>query len=118
MYPNGNSPPQLGISEGGFITLRTYAVDRNWVCPSGSNRLSLTAVNKPKVTAEVFINFLVATPTNATGMEVQRTNPVGFGEPSHDAYTRLLHRLLAFQRSALARGEIVGPNGLRGFGLG
>jgi putative transposase len=26
-------------------------------------------------------------------MEAQRTNPVGSGEPSHDAYTRLLHRL-------------------------
>jgi putative transposase len=53
----------------------------------------LAAVNKPKVTAEDFIDFLVATPVNATAMGAQRTNPVGSGEPSHDAYTRLLHRL-------------------------
>jgi putative transposase len=50
-------------------------------------------VNKPRVTAEDFIDFLVATPVNATAMEAQRTNPVGPVEPSHDAYTRLLHRL-------------------------
>ena len=50
-------------------------------------------MNKAKVTPDNFINFLVATPVNATAMEAQRTNPVGIGEPSHDAYTRLLHRL-------------------------
>jgi hypothetical protein len=53
----------------------------------------LADVNKPKVTAENFIDFLVATPENATAMEAQRTNPVGPVDPSHDAYTRLLHRL-------------------------
>jgi hypothetical protein len=36
-------------------------------------------VNKPKVTAKDFIDFLVATPVKATAMEAQRTNPVGFG---------------------------------------
>ena len=50
-------------------------------------------MNKAKVTAEDFIDFLVATPMNATAMEAQRTNPVGSGEPSHDASTCLLHRL-------------------------
>jgi len=39
----------------------------------------LAAVNKAKVTAEDFIDFLVATPVNATAMEAQRTNPVGSG---------------------------------------
>lgn len=53
----------------------------------------MAAVNKPRVTAEDFIHFLVATPVNATAIEAQRTNPVGPAEPSHDAYTRLLHRL-------------------------
>ena len=47
---------------------------------------------KAKVSAENFIDFLAATPVNATAMEAQRTNPVGFG-PSHDAYNRLHHRL-------------------------
>ncbi len=51
------------------------------------------AVNKAKVSAENFINFLIATPVNATAMEAQRTNPIGSLEPFHDAYTRLLHRL-------------------------
>jgi len=50
-------------------------------------------VNKPKVTAEDFIDFLGATLVNATAMEAQRTNLVGSVESSHDVYTRLLHRL-------------------------
>ena len=45
------------------------------------------------VTAEDFIDFLVATQVNAKVMETQRTNLVGSVEPSHDAYTRLLHCL-------------------------
>ena len=49
-------------------------------------------MNKPKVTAEDFTDFLVATPVNATVMEAQRTSPVGSDESSHDA-CRLLHRL-------------------------
>ena len=50
-------------------------------------------MNYAKVTAEDFIDFLVATPVNATAMDAQRTNPVGSVEPSHNAYTLLLHRL-------------------------
>ena len=50
-------------------------------------------MNKAKVIAEDFIDFLAATPVNATAMEAQRNNPAGSGEASHDAYTRLLHRL-------------------------
>ncbi|MCY2946290.1 MAG: hypothetical protein NT142_17490 [Planctomycetota bacterium] len=42
---------------------------------------------------ENFIDFLAATPVNATAMEAQRTNPVGLGEPSPGAYPRLHHRL-------------------------
>ncbi len=50
-------------------------------------------MSKPKVTAEDLIEFLVATPVNATAMEAERTSPVGSGEPSHDAYTLQLQRL-------------------------
>jgi hypothetical protein len=50
-------------------------------------------VNKLKVTAEDFIDFLDAKPVNATAKEAQWTNLIGPVEPSHDAYTRLLHRL-------------------------
>ena len=50
-------------------------------------------MNKAKVSDENFIDFLAATLVNATAMEAQRTNPVGFGEPSHDAYSRLHQRL-------------------------
>jgi hypothetical protein len=77
----------------GFHNGRTYAVGLNWVCLFHSVWLSLAAVNKAKVSAEDFIDLLVATPVNATAMEAQRTNPVGSCEASHDAYTRLLHRL-------------------------
>jgi len=50
-------------------------------------------VNKPKVSPEAFIDFLVVTPLNATAIETQRTNPPGNSSPAHDAYMRLLHRL-------------------------
>ena len=36
---------------------------------------------------------MVATSVNATAMEARWTNPVGSGEPSRDAYARLLQRL-------------------------
>ena len=50
-------------------------------------------MKRAKVAAEDFIDFMVATPVNATAIEAQRTNPVGFFEMSHDAYTHLLQRL-------------------------
>ena len=36
---------------------------------------------------------MVAPPVNATVMEAELTNPVGSGEPSRDAYARLLQRV-------------------------
>ena len=36
---------------------------------------------------------MVATSVNATAMEAELTNLVGSGEPSRDAYTRLLQRV-------------------------
>jgi len=50
-------------------------------------------VINPKVTSEDFTDFLVATPVNSTAMEAQSTSLVSSDEHSHDAYTRLLHRL-------------------------
>src|SRR4051794_16872208 len=49
----------------------------------------------PKVNAEQFVDFLVASPRQATATEAARTQPAGV-EPmaaAHDAYTRRLHRL-------------------------
>jgi hypothetical protein len=37
-------------------------------------------VNKAKAIAEHFIDFLLATPVNATAMEAARTNSVGSGK--------------------------------------
>ena len=53
----------------------------------------LAAVNQSKVNDEQFIDFLIATPLNATAMEAQRTQPISLFPIAHDAYTRLLHRL-------------------------
>ena len=48
-------------------------------------------MNKPKVAAEEYIQFLVASPAAGRGTEAARVHagPV----VAHDAYTRLLHRL-------------------------
>jgi hypothetical protein len=46
-----------------------------------------------KVTAEQMIDFLIATPSNATACEAERTQPASADPAAHDAYTRLLHRL-------------------------
>ena len=49
---------------------------------------------RPKVSDADFIDFLIATPRQATATEAQRTQPAGAARPAaHDAYTRLLHRL-------------------------
>lgn len=49
---------------------------------------------RPKVTDVDFIDFLIATPRQATATEAQRTQPAAAADPAaHDAYTRLLHRL-------------------------
>jgi hypothetical protein len=46
-----------------------------------------------KVTEIQFIDFLIATPLNATACEAERTQPAVDDPAAHDAYTRLLHRL-------------------------
>lgn len=54
------------------------------------------AMSQPKVSVSEFVDFLIATPLNATAMEAQRTQPPTLDPddaPAHDAYTRLLHRL-------------------------
>ncbi len=52
-------------------------------------------MSQAKVTASEFIDFLIATPSNATAMEAERTQPDSDEPAAHDAYTRLLHRLKA-----------------------
>ncbi len=50
-------------------------------------------MSQPKVTASQFIDFLIASPKQATATEAQRTQPASAAPVAHDAYTRLLHRL-------------------------
>jgi putative transposase len=51
-------------------------------------------MGRAKVSDADFIDFLIATPKQATATEAQRTQPRGAADPAaHDAYTRLLHRL-------------------------
>lgn len=50
-------------------------------------------MSQPKVDATQFIDFLLATPRQATATEAQRTQPATDQPAAHDAYTRLLHRL-------------------------
>ena len=50
-------------------------------------------MSQPKVSAVEFIDFLIASPTQATATEAQRTQPDSPDPAAHDAYTRLLHRL-------------------------
>lgn len=50
-------------------------------------------MSQPKVTEFQFIDFLIASPSQATATEAQRTQPDSADPAAHDAYTRLLHRL-------------------------
>lgn len=49
-------------------------------------------VNAPKITAEDYVKFLIASPNNFTCTEAARTQPQET-DAAHDAYTRLLQRL-------------------------
>ena len=49
-------------------------------------------MNAPRATAEDYIAFLVATPSEGTAAEMGRCQPVRPGAPAHDAFTRLLNR--------------------------
>lgn len=51
-------------------------------------------MNAPKVTDSDFIDFLIATPRQASSTEAARCQPEqSLNPPAHDAFTRLLHRL-------------------------
>ena len=50
-------------------------------------------MSEAKITASEFIDFLIASPLQATATEAQRTQPDSADPAAHDAYTRLLHRL-------------------------
>jgi putative transposase len=50
-------------------------------------------MNPPRVQAEDYIDFLIATPKAASATEAARVQPEQPGGPAHDAFTRLLHRL-------------------------
>jgi putative transposase len=50
-------------------------------------------MNPPRVQAEDYIDFLIATPKAASGTEAARVQPERPNAPAHDAFTRLLHRL-------------------------
>lgn len=47
----------------------------------------------PRVRPEDYIDFLIATPKAASGVEAARVQPDKPRAPAHDAFTRLLHRL-------------------------
>ncbi|RTQ51389.1 IS701 family transposase [Hymenobacter gummosus] len=50
-------------------------------------------MNAPKVVAEDYIQFLVASPVAVSGTEAARVHPTATGLVAHDSFTRLLHRL-------------------------
>jgi len=50
-------------------------------------------MNLPRVRTDDYIDFLIATPKAASGVEAARVQPDGDRRPAHDAFTRLLHRL-------------------------
>ncbi len=50
-------------------------------------------MNAPKVKAEDYIQFLVASPASVSGTEAARVHPTSTGLVAHDSFTRLLHRL-------------------------
>jgi hypothetical protein len=53
----------------------------------------LPTMNRAKVEADDYIDFLVACPKQATAMEASRCQPESVRPPAHDAFTRLLQRL-------------------------
>src|SRR5689334_14293600 len=50
-------------------------------------------MNPPRVQAEDYIDFLIATPKLCSATEAARVQPDPLRPPAHDAFTRLLHRL-------------------------
>ena len=50
-------------------------------------------MNAPKIAAEDYIQFLVASPVAVSGTEAARVHPATGQVVAHDSFTRLLHRL-------------------------
>lgn len=50
-------------------------------------------MNAPKISDTDYIDFLIATPRQASATEAARCQPDDPAAPAHDAFTRLLHRL-------------------------
>jgi putative transposase len=50
-------------------------------------------MNPPRCGEENYIDFLIASPKSVPAVEAARVQPEGFRAASHDAFTRLLHRL-------------------------
>lgn len=50
-------------------------------------------MNPPKVSAEDYLHFLIATPRHASALEAARCQPESGRAAAHDAFTRLLQRL-------------------------
>ena len=50
-------------------------------------------MSQAKVRSTDYIDFLIATPRNASALEAERTQPDTGRPVAHDAFTRLLHRL-------------------------
>lgn len=50
-------------------------------------------MNAPKVEAEGYIQFLVASTASVSGAEAARVHPTSTGLVTHDLFTHLLHRL-------------------------
>jgi hypothetical protein len=61
--------------------------------PGDAVRGSDTDMNRPRCTAEDYIQFLLATPKACSATEAARVQPDRPAAPAHDAFTRLLHRL-------------------------
>lgn len=61
--------------------------------PNSRSLAIVAPMSQAKVADTQFIDFLLATPLQATATEAQRTQPDSDNPAAHDAYTRLLYRL-------------------------
>ena len=65
-----------------------------WSRVTEARRVAIVArMSQPKVSAFEFIDFLIASPSQGTATEAQRTQPDSADPAARDADTRLLHRL-------------------------
>lgn len=58
-----------------------------------STSVNLTRMNAPRATASDYIDMLIGAPEEVTATEAAEVQPIREKAPSHDAFTRLLHRL-------------------------